>query len=136
MWFNCKPDLTRLGQDYKNLNDRRIIERKAAGFEARLYDVWYIDLVKNVSKKGFDHPCPNPVELARRIVLTTTEPGDRVADPFAGSFTIPAVAAALGRYGIGIEQSENYCRIAEARLGTIENELGVKDEPVFAEAAE
>ncbi len=135
MWFNCKPDLTRLGQDYKNANDKRIAMRIEEGFEARLYDVWYIDVVKNVSK-DHDHPCPIPVELARRIILTTTEPGDRIVDPYCGSGTIPAVAAALGRYGIGIEQSEKYCRIAEARLGTIEEELGLKDEAVFMEAAE
>jgi hypothetical protein len=126
LWFNCKPDLTRLGQQYQNQNDKRIAKRVEEGFEARLYDVWYVDIVKNVNKE-FDHPCPIPVELARRIVLTTTEPGDLIVDPFCGSGTIPAVAAALGRYAIGIDQSAKYCEIASARLGTIMDELATKD---------
>jgi hypothetical protein len=135
-WWNCKPDLTRLGQPYRNPNDKRIVKLIEEGCEARSYDWWgNIHQVKNVSK-DHDHPCPIPVELARRIILTTTEPGDRIVDPFCGSGTIPAVAAALGRYAIGIEQSEKYCEIAKARLGTIEEELGLKDETVFAEAAE
>jgi hypothetical protein len=122
MWFNCKPDFSRLGQPYKNPNDQRIAKLIAEGHEARLYDVWYINIVNNVSK-DFDHPCPIPVELARRIILVTTNPGDLVVDPFCGSGTIPAVAAAFGREGIGIEQSEKYCEIARARRGTIIDEL-------------
>jgi DNA methylase len=121
-WWGCRPDFSRLGQDYKNPKDRRIVERTKAGCKARGYDWWYIDQIKNVSKK-FDHPCVLPVELVRRIILTTTKPGDVIIDPFCGSGTIPAVAAALGRYGIGIDQSEKYCRIAEARLATIEKEI-------------
>jgi hypothetical protein len=133
-WFNCQPDLSRVGQDYKNPNDARVKKRIEAGCEARGYD-WYFDIVKNVSKTH-DHPCPIPVELAARIIWVTTNPGDLIIDPFCGSGTIVAVAAALGRYAIGIDQSEKYCRIARARLGTIERELGLKDEAVFAEAAE
>jgi hypothetical protein len=124
-WWNCKPDFTKLGQPYKNQNDNRVKKLKEDGCEARLYDWWEIDQVKNVSKR-FDHPCVLPVELVRRIILMTTEPGDLIIDPFAGSGTVPAVAAALGRYAIGIEQSARYCQIAEARLATIEKELGLQ----------
>ncbi len=80
--------------------------------------------------KDHDHPCPIPVELARRIVLVTTEPGDRIVDPFSGSGTIPAVAAAFGREGIGIDISEDYCEIARARLGTIIDELNNSPEEI------
>ncbi len=135
-WWNCKPDLTKLGQPYRNPNDKRIVKLIEEGFEARSYDWWGdIHQVKNVSK-DHSHPCPIPVELARRIILTTTNPGDLIVDPYCGVFTIPCVAAALGRAAIGIDQSEKYCRIAEARLGTIMEELGLKDEAVYAEAAE
>jgi len=79
-WWNCKPDFKRVGQAYKNPNDKRIKERMADGKEARLYDWWDVPQVKNVSKlkTGNPHPCPIPEELARRIILTTTNVGDIV----------------------------------------------------------
>lgn len=104
-WWNCKPDFTKVGQPYKNPNDKRIQERIAAGKEARLYDWWEVPQVKNVSKTktGNPHPCPIPEELVRRIILTTTKPGDVIVDPFSGSGTILKVAKALGRFYIGFE---------------------------------
>ncbi len=71
-WWNCKPDLSKLGQPYKNPNDRRIAARIRMGDEAAVYDWWEINQVKNVSKNDHEHPCPIPEELARRIILTTT----------------------------------------------------------------
>jgi DNA modification methylase len=136
-WWNCKPDLTRLGQDYKNPDDKRVKRLIEAGNEARLYDWWEIDQVKNVSK-DYPHPCPIPVELARRIILVTTNEGDLVVDPYSGSGTIPCVAAALGRRAIGIDVSARYCEIARSRLGTIAAELEESDERAdeILEAAE
>jgi len=40
----------------------------------------------------------------------------RVLDPFAGTGTVPAVAQNLGRHGVGIEVSEDFCDIATDRL--------------------
>lgn len=53
--------------------------------------------------QGPSHLAPFPDELARRCILPTTLPGDVVLDPFAGSGTVPRVAAALGRVGLGVE---------------------------------
>lgn len=116
-WWNCKPDMTKMGQPYKNITDKRIAKRIADGKEARLYDWWEIDQVKNVSKAFNTHPCPIPLKLAKRIIQITTEPGDTVIDPFAGSGTILLAAKELGRNYIGFEISKEYCDIAERRLG-------------------
>lgn len=62
------------------------------------------------------HPCEKPVWLMREIVTASTNPGDTILDPFAGSFTTGVAALAEGRNFIGIEQSEDYCRVGEARL--------------------
>jgi hypothetical protein len=115
-WWNCKPDFSRLGQDYRNPTDKRVAELIDIGQQARLYDWWHIDQVKNVSKAGFAHPCPIPEEVARRIILTTTDVGDLVVDPFCGSGTIPYVAKIHNRRGIGIDISPDYCEIARRRL--------------------
>jgi hypothetical protein len=104
-WWNCKPDLRKVGQQYKNPNDKRIMERIAAGKLAKLYDWWDVPQVKNVSKgkTGNPHPCPLPEEIVRRIILTTTKEGQTIVDPFAGSGTILKVAKELNRKFIGFE---------------------------------
>ena len=96
--------------------DKRIAARIAAGKRARLYDWWEINQVKNVSKAGNPHPCPIPYELALRVILTTTEPGDTVVDPFAGSGTVVAAAIACGRVGIGFDIDPAYVEFARSRI--------------------
>lgn len=63
-----------------------------------------------------DHPCPFPDTLPRRCIAATTDPGDMVLDPFAGSGTTLRAAKDLGRKSIGIEMEERYCEIAAKRL--------------------
>lgn len=115
-WWNCKPDFKRVGQPYKNPTDKRIAKRIAEGKQAKLYDWWNINQVKNVSKKDNPHPCPIPLELAEKIILTTTAEGDTIIDPFAGSGTVLVAAKKHGRNYVGFEISKEYCDIAEQRL--------------------
>jgi len=107
-WWGCKPDFRKVGQPYKNPNDKRIAKRISEGKTARLYDYWEINQVKNVSKKNNPHPCPIPYELAERIVLTTTNKGDLICDPFAGSGTILLAAKNNGRNYLGFEIDKTY----------------------------
>ena len=115
-WWNCRPDMDRIKQPYKNVDDKRIAERILNGEQARLYDWWEINQVKNVSKGKDDHPCPIPYELAKKIIILTTDEGDTIIDPFSGSGTICKAAQDLKRNFIGIEISPEYCKIAEQRL--------------------
>jgi DNA modification methylase len=118
-WWNCKPDFRNIGQPYKNPTDKRIAARIAAGETARAYDWWEIDQVKNVSKKDNPHPCPIPYELARRIVVSTTEPGDMVCDPFAGSGTVLLAARDNGRRFSGFEMDPMYATYANKKLSEL-----------------
>lgn len=117
-WWNCKPDFKKIPQPYKNPTDKRIAKRIAEGKSARGYDWWEINQVKNVSKGDNAHPCPIPLEVARRIILSTTEIGDLVVDPFAGGGTVCLAAQQLGRRYIGIETSQEYVNLARASLPT------------------
>lgn len=117
-WWNCQPDFKKIPQPYKNPTDKRIAKRIAEGKTCRGYDWWEIDQVKNVSKKENPHPCPIPYELARRIVASTTEPGDLVCDPFAGSGTVLKAAQDLGRKVIGFELDQIYANYANKILKT------------------
>lgn len=62
-----------------------------------------------------DHPTPKPIWLMQRLVLASTNEGDVVLDPFAGSGTTLRAAKDLGRKAIGIELEEKYCEIAAER---------------------
>ncbi|MEK9672738.1 MAG: site-specific DNA-methyltransferase [Rhodospirillaceae bacterium] len=66
------------------------------------------------------HPTQKPKSLLYRAVLSSTEPGDVVLDPFFGTGTTGAVARTLGRRYIGIERDKDYAKLAEARLADIE----------------
>jgi DNA modification methylase len=55
------------------------------------------------------HPFEKPQELLRYLIRQSTDPGDLILDPFAGSGAILEAAKALGRRGVGFEiDKENY----------------------------
>lgn len=74
-------------------------------------DVWQIN-----PDKSNPHPAPFPEQLVENCLRLTTQTGDRVYDPFAGSGTTLAVAERLGRHSIGTEIDAGYISQAEARL--------------------
>jgi DNA modification methylase len=76
------------------------------------YNVWEID----PHKTGGDHPAPFPEALARDHILSWSNPGDLVLDPFAGSGTTLKMAKETGRNYIGIEISPEYCKLIERRV--------------------
>ena len=83
-------------------------------------DTWYYARVAGTFKErqGF-HGCQMPEQLLGRIVRVSSNPGDVVLDPFAGSGTTLAVAKKLGRRWIGCELSEEYVRAATERLNGV-----------------
>lgn len=62
------------------------------------------------------HVCAFPVELPRRCIEATTEPGHTALDPFMGSGTTGVAAMELGRKFIGIEREPKYFDIACRRI--------------------
>ena len=62
------------------------------------------------------HKQQAPIQLLLRIVLSSTNPGDVVLDPFAGSGTTLVVAEQLGRESIGIELDKINVEIIRERL--------------------
>lgn len=82
--------------------------------------VWKIRPVKKIigseKKNIMQHPCPFPVELAKRVIKLYSHVGDWVLDPFGGVMTTSLAAAQSGRNSIGIDISQNYCTFGEKRL--------------------
>jgi DNA modification methylase len=83
-------------------------------------DTWFFPRVCGTFKEraGF-HGCQMPERLLGRIVEASSNPGELVLDPFAGSGSTLIVAKKLGRRYLGFECSENYYQQACARLETV-----------------
>lgn len=73
-----------------------------------------------------DHPTQKPEKLLAKIILASTDPGDLVLDPFAGSGTTAVVAKKLGRKFVAIESHEEYCLLAAKRLELAETDVSIQ----------
>jgi site-specific DNA-methyltransferase (adenine-specific) len=66
------------------------------------------------------HPTQKPESLLYRVMMSSSNVGDAVLDPFFGSGTTGAVAKKLGRNYIGIEQDRKYIKVAQKRIDAVE----------------
>jgi site-specific DNA-methyltransferase (adenine-specific) len=73
-----------------------------------------------------DHPAQKPEKLLAKIILASTNAGDLVLDPFAGSGTTAVTAKKLGRDFVTIESDENYCLLAQKRLQQAEADRSIQ----------
>ncbi|MBR1967445.1 MAG: site-specific DNA-methyltransferase [Lentisphaeria bacterium] len=62
------------------------------------------------------HPTQKPEKLLAKLILASSNPGDVVFDPFAGSGSTAVTAKKLDRHYLGIEMNEQYCVWTEKRL--------------------
>ncbi len=65
------------------------------------------------------HPTQKPVALCETLTRISTNPGDLILDPTAGSGTTLVAAKATGRRAVGIEADEAMCAKAAARLASV-----------------
>lgn len=79
-------------------------------------DLWVLPNVKNNHVEKTIHPCQFPVELIERLVLSLTNPGDKVFDPYMGVGTSVVAAVKHGRVGHGCDIVPEYVDIAWQRL--------------------
>jgi adenine-specific DNA-methyltransferase len=79
-------------------------------------DVWVIPNVKHNHVEKTIHPCQFPVELIERLVLSMTNEGDNVFDPYMGVGSSVLAAVKNGRTGYGCDISEEYVDVAWERL--------------------
>lgn len=72
------------------------------------------------------HPTQKPEKLIAKLILASSDKGDIVFDPFAGSGTTLAAAKKLGRHYLGIEKEKQYCSWAEYRLQKAETDKEIQ----------
>ena len=89
--------------------------------DKQMTDVWRIPAVGKWEKTCGKHPTQKPLRLLYRIILASTNEGDTILDPFAGSCTTGIAANLLGRKFIGIDQEQKYLDLGIQRYNEIQN---------------
>lgn len=79
-------------------------------------DVWDIPNVKSNHVEKTDHPCQFPVGLVERLVLSLTNPGQNVLDPYLGVGSSAIAALKNGRNAYGCDIMQDYVDIANERV--------------------
>ncbi len=91
-------------------------------------DVWEIPNVKNNHPEKTEHPCQFPIELIERLVLSLTNEGDIVMDPYVGVGSALCAAVIHRRRGFGSDIGKKYLNTAKDRIiaahdGTLKRRL-------------
>ena len=86
-------------------------------------DVWKLPTVGMWEKTCGKHPTQKPLRLLYRIILASTQIGETILDPLAGSCTTGIAANLLDRKFIGIDQSEEYLNLGIRRKTEINNPI-------------
>jgi site-specific DNA-methyltransferase (adenine-specific) len=80
-------------------------------------DVWWHTIVSPTGREKTGYPTQKPEGIVRRMVQASSRPGDLCLDPFAGSGTLGAVAAKLGRRYLLMDESPEAVGVMRERLG-------------------
>jgi site-specific DNA-methyltransferase (adenine-specific) len=96
-------------ENRKVKNEKRVV----AEFSRR-FNVWELSRGRNKTP----HPAVFPEQLANDHIISWSNEGDLIYDPFMGSGTTAKMAIINKRNWIGSEISEEYCKIIERRITT------------------
>lgn len=93
--------------------------------DKQMTDVWRLPAIGRWEKSCGKHPTQKPLSVLTRIILSCTDKGDWILDPFSGSSTTGIAANLCDRRFAGIEQVEEFCQMSKARREELNN-VGVK----------
>ena len=112
----------------KDSSPRKRSKRKANDLDGRTWEKFSIsiwsDIRKTREEQRLKHPAMFPIELVTRLIQCFTTTDDRVIlDPFAGVGSTAIAAELMGKTGIGIDLSSEFCNIARLRNPTVSLEF-------------
>ena len=94
----------------KSARERHLLKGKYAT------NILRVPSLKGSSKEKIGHPSQKPITLINHLIRSGSKPGDLILDPFLGSGTTAEAAETNNRCWIGIEQNQEYVRMAEERI--------------------
>ena len=121
-YFNFSTELIIWARKYEKKPHKFNYETmKQLNGGSQMTDVWRIPAVGMWEKTCGKHPTQKALRLLYRIVLASTDEGDTILDPFAGSSTTGIAANLLGRKFIGIEQDNGFVELSKRRRALLED---------------
>lgn len=118
-WMNKSKKSSKLGKrliDTGNGTRTTIFTNEET--KTRLGNVWEISLLNSQAKERLGYDTQKPKALIERIIKTSSNEGDLVADFYGGSFTTAEVCKDLNRNFIGCDISEKAVKIGRARVNS------------------
>lgn len=109
--------------NYKEMKEGHWPEDQLKKPGLQMRSVWSMGTPKPWEKVHGKHPTQKPVDLLRRIVLSSTNKGDLIIDPFTGSSTTGIVAAANSRKFIGIDLESTYLDLSIKRFADLTKKM-------------
>lgn len=107
--------------NYNTMKNINTVSQVKAGLQMR--SDWRLPLCTGRERLKINgekaHPTQKPEALLERVILSSSQPGEIVLDPFFGTGTTGAVAKKLGRHWIGIELELQYASIAQLRISSV-----------------
>jgi len=138
VWVKANPMPNFRGVRYTNAHETLLWMQKQKGAkytfnyhamkglndDLQMRSDWYIPICTGSERlkdaQGVKaHPTQKPEALVYRVILSSSNPGDVVLDPFFGTGTTGAVARKLHRHFIGIEIDESYAQLAKKRVQAV-----------------
>ncbi|MCR4826800.1 MAG: site-specific DNA-methyltransferase [Bacteroidales bacterium] len=92
-----------------------------------MQDVWVLSAASTWEKQHGKHPTQKPLRLLHRTILASTNIGDRILDPFAGSSTTGIAANLMGRQFVGIDENKDFLNLSIKRREHIEDQTNFLD---------
>lgn len=115
------------GKNTSRQVDGTMVERKKKIIEeyGQRYNVWTFKTSKNGQEDeiAYQHPAIFPIQLVKDHIISWTNPGELIFDPFMGSGTTAKAAVQTERSYLGSEISDEYYNICLKRLETIQKEI-------------
>jgi site-specific DNA-methyltransferase (adenine-specific) len=115
------------GKNTSRQKDGTMVERKKKVIEefGQRYNVWTYKTSKNGQEDeiAYKHPAIFPIQLVKDHIISWTNEGDIIYDPFMGSGTTAKAAVQTKRLYLGSEISEEYYEIIKKRLENDETYL-------------
>lgn len=82
----------------------------------QMKDVWTFPIISKKEKEFGNHPTQKPLQLMERIILSSTQEGDLILDPFSGSGTTGIACIENNRRYVGIDNNKEYLDISIKRF--------------------
>ena len=105
--------------NYQEMKNGNWPEDKLKKPNLQMRSVWSMGTPKPEENKYGKHPTQKPLDLLKRIVLSSTNKGDVILDPFSGSSTTGIASAMHGRKFIGIDMEKDYLELSIKRFNDL-----------------